>query len=60
MMFSKGPQEMSGLFDFLGPESVTVIDIYWKIILRYFHVTSAPRKVPPSRILATVHSRKID
>ena len=44
MMFSKGPQEMSALFDFLGPESVTVIDIYWKIILRYFHVTSAPRR----------------
>ena len=42
MVFLKGPQELSALFQFLGLEAVTVTDIYCKVILRYFHVIPAP------------------
>ena len=45
MVFLKGPQELSALFAFLGLESVTVTDIYCNVILRYFHVISAPGRL---------------
>ena len=45
MVFLKGPQELSALFQFLGLEAVTVTDIYCKVILRYFHVIPAAGRI---------------
>ena len=45
MMFLKGPEELSALFKFLLLESVTVTDIYCKVILKYFYLISADERI---------------
>ena len=58
MVFLKEPQELSPLFEFLELKSVTVTNIYRKVILRYFHVISAEERIHHLEFLRELLQRR--